>query len=125
MVKHSGQIKLQSGGGRNLGYVGKGCKGVNVSKSGNKYDCKNKIYGYKKGGKKRKGLNKDYCKKHFDNLKPKDWNSKNKTWIVYPKDFFKPKNDLKVCQRNGCITIGYKKFEDLMLCKFHFDRSRV
>ena len=123
MVKYSGRVTLQSGGKKNnKAYSGKGCNGVNISKKGNKYDCGNEIYGYKKGGKKGKGFSKNYCKKHFDQLKPSGWTKDNKIWVVYPKEYFKKKNKIQVCQKSGCVTIAHDSKDDILMCKFHFDR---
>ena len=130
MVKYSGRVRHQTGSQRQLGYVGKGCNGTNYSKTGNKYNCKNKIYGARKGGKKGKGIPKNYCKKHFDLLTPKGWPTKNKNdssendrWFIYPKDHFKKNTNISTCQKSACYTVGYNIKNDLMLCRFHYERS--
>ena len=127
MVKYGKKVILHTGGLKSdPGYVGKGCRGVTVSKSGKRYNCRNKIYGAVRGGKKGKGIPKDYCKKHFEANLPKDWKintDREKKRFVYTKkelDEKFNKNQIPVCQEKACVSIGYKSINDVVFCRRHY-----
>ena len=130
MVKHSGKVVLQTGG-RAKNYLPKSkskpscsLKINTINKGGKKSKtrCKNKIYGQSPKGK--------LCKKHFDYEKNKFKNhdkqhlynviSKNEIDKIYLKR--ESKNTFKSCQKNGCATIAFRSKDDILMCKFHFDR---
>ena len=87
-------------------------------------DCKNKIYGARRGGKKGRGLAKNYCKKHFQLACPVDWTpeSKDNRWFIYPKDHFKKKT-IPNCEKSGCYSIVFNEKNGILFCKFHYERA--
>ena len=55
--------------------------------------------------------------------KNKNDSSENDRWFIYPKDHFKKNTNISTCQKSACYTVGYNIKNDLMLCRFHYERS--